>query len=231
MQKICMNAPNSVGDGPKRSHWSPLKSWTSSRLEVPIFASDNPWELAALADQSERCGGSGGSRKHITRTKCFCVPEVTVSSSVVGLLSLLLRMTEKQPLCGSDSRSCMRWRRRRMTSSRGGWLCAKQLATRSRCIDPDLDRDRPRGRLHAGREDLDDDHPATAARAGAGQDSRLIRGCGLLLFGLNDARRAGQHRAARVRVRCWRHDGRWRTSHNGGYGGSLWAARERGIAG
>src|SRR5262245_56429191 len=97
-------------------------------------------------------------------------------------------MTEKQPLCGSDSRSCMRWRRRRMTSTRGGWLCAKQLTTRSRCIDPDLGRDRPRGRLHAGGKDLDEDHAAATPRAGAGQHGGLVRGSGLLLFILNDGR-------------------------------------------
>jgi hypothetical protein len=37
---------------------------------------------------------------------------------------------------GSGRGSSMRWRRRRMTSTRGGWLCARQLATTSRCIDP-----------------------------------------------------------------------------------------------
>jgi hypothetical protein len=32
--------------------------------------------------------GRGMRKLNITRTKCVCVPEVTVSSSVVGLLSL-----------------------------------------------------------------------------------------------------------------------------------------------
>jgi hypothetical protein len=38
-------------------------------------------------------------------------------------------------------------------------------------------------------------------------------------------RRARPHRAADVRVRCWRHDCCWRTIRNGGCGGSLWAGR------
>jgi hypothetical protein len=42
----------------------------------------------------------------------------------------------------------------------------------------------------ATREDLDDDHAAAAARAGAGQDARLVRRSGLLLLGLSDARRS-----------------------------------------
>jgi hypothetical protein len=44
-------------------------------------------------------------------------------------------------------------------------------------------------RLAATREDLDDDHPAAAAWAGAGQDARLVRRGGLLLLRLNGARR------------------------------------------
>ena len=51
-----------------------------------------------------------------------------------------------------------------------------------------LDRRWPICRLAAACENLDDDHPAAAARAGAGQDARLIGGSGLLLFMLNDAR-------------------------------------------
>src|SRR5262245_6783564 len=61
--------------------------------------------------------------------------------------------TQKTSRCaGLDRGSGMRWHRRRMTSARSGWLCAKQLATTSRCIDPDWGGRRPRGWLHARSE-------------------------------------------------------------------------------
>ena len=44
-------------------------------------------------------------------------------------------------------------------------------------------------RLAVTREDLDDDHLTAAAWTGAGQHAGLI-GCGLLLLGLNNARRS-----------------------------------------
>ena len=43
-------------------------------------------------------------------------------------------------------------------------------------------------RLAATREDLDDDHPAATAWAGAGQNARLVRRGGLLVLRLNGAR-------------------------------------------
>src|SRR5215471_19347264 len=43
-------------------------------------------------------------------------------------------------------------------------------------------------RLAAAFENLDDDHAAAAAGARAGQDARLVRSSGLLLFMFNDGR-------------------------------------------
>ena len=43
-------------------------------------------------------------------------------------------------------------------------------------------------RLAAAFENLNDDHPAAALGAGAGQDARLVGGSGLVLFMFNDGR-------------------------------------------
>ena len=58
----------------------------------------------------------------------------------------------------------------------------------------------PMSRLAATREDLDDDHPAAAAWAGAGQDARLVRRGGLLLLRLNGARRGTEQLPTSSRV-------------------------------
>ena len=112
-----------------------------------------------------------------------------------------------------------------MTSMRDGWLCGEpSRAAVMTCRSGSASGRRwPISRLAAAREDLDDDHAAAAARAGARQHAWLVGW--RRPAALRAQRRAGQHRAARGRVRCWRRDCRWRTGRSGGCGGSPWAAR------
>ena len=73
------------------------------------------------------------------------------------------------------------------------------------------------------REDLDDEHAATAARTGARVDLLGIAGGDCLRLGLGG--RGAARRAARAPWRRCRRAGRWRAGRSGGCGGSPWAAR------